>query len=1092
MEKQLQLDIDWRSVLTRHLSGLSLSPPLSVSAVDGLESLSLLATAAGSEFPRLCLLVRDEHAAASVAGALEEWCRLLGQSAPELVMVPEMQGERRRWIPENEALRAAAMSRALHSREAIFIGSPAAFAAAVPPPEQFAGQRLSLRAGDQSGSLEELVEALVRLDYDNEIEVRVPGEFARRGGIVDVFSPLYEYPARIEYFGEEIESIRFFDAESQRSINPCHGFDIVPRGERVLGEPGAGYTFLDYLGAESYFLLWRPRVIEEHLERFAEPSALSWWRDFQNRQRSRIITFAPPEDRGAEESFLDLDWAPLGASFRFDELSVGGESALLHWQILRVNLLRWHQAGYAVVAACGNQGEADRFREMLEADTAVAGLPVEIVSARLPGGLFIPSARLVMLGETEIFGKPGRSPAETGRGRYQADYRWSDENQLHKGDFAVHASHGIALFHGVRELETRGVLQEVLELEFADSARLYVPMEQAWLVSRYIGTSRRAPKLSRIGGGAWQRNRAAAAEAAYDLAAELIQIEAMRHNAKGLASSEDPHWERSFAASFPFPETPDQSQAIEEVLADMASSEPMDRLLCGDVGYGKTEVAMRAAFRAVTNNRQVAVLVPTTLLAQQHLYAFRQRMAEYPINIEMLSRFRTETEQLRILARLAEGGVDILIGTHRLLQKDVVFANLGLIVIDEEQRFGVRHKERLKRMRASVDILTMTATPIPRTLYFSLSGIRNLSTIMSPPAERLPVTTVVAQNDDDLVRRAVLRELERGGQVFYLHNRVRSIAAEARRLQRLLPEARLVVAHGRMPAAELEDAMQKYLQGQVDVLVCTTIIESGLDIPNANTIIIQDADRFGLAELYQLRGRVGRYHHQAYAYLLVSPAGMPARNARRRLAAIRQYTRLGAGMQLALRDLEIRGAGNILGAQQSGHIASVGFELYCEILREAVSRLKRQPPMAQARSVVVSLPGIQFGMISDQARGDREPSSAAACLPAWYIQSEQLRLQYHRRLSRLAGEDEWRELADELKDRFGPPPAEARNILEIARLRLHAAARNISSVTVRQDRLILETSQGVVKDRNQRLPRLQSQQPIERLAEIITLIEELG
>ncbi len=1078
--------VKWHKKIEQELKGLDLSPPVAVAVGGGSEMLGLL-QASVDWVDRVCLIVSDSQAAESTAAAIREVSGLLSKTEREVVMVPEVQGERRSWIPENEALRAAAMTRALARRPAVFVGSATAFLNSAPKPVEFARQRFALAPGEETFSPEKLAERLIELDYDNEVEVRVPGEFAKRGGIVDIFSPLYEYPVRIEYFGEEIESIRFFDPETQRSLKDCDCFEVVPRGLNILGSGEDSTSFLDYLTSYIPFMVWHPRVIEEHLARFADSEFQRKWAEFSDTYRQRIIEIAPPEEFSSGGD-VALEWLPLDERAFFAAPEIGEETSLLHWQMLKANLLRWSSRGTAIVAACGNQGEAERFREMLETDSECGGVDVEIVPRRLQAGFYLPNINLVVLGDAEIVGTSSRSSAALEHSRYRADYRSNEERPLMEGDYAVHATQGIAIYHGIKEIEANGVLQEVMALEFADEARLYVPIEQSWLVSRYIGTARKPPKLSRIGGASWKKAREAAADSAYDLAAELIRVEAMRQNAKGFSFEEDPHWERPFAAAFPFSETPDQSRAIQEMLEDMARPEPMDRLLCGDVGYGKTEVAMRGAFRTVTNGRQVALLVPTTLLAQQHFYAFRQRMVEYPVNIEMISRFRSEAEQREILERTAEGRIDILIGTHRLLQSDVIFNDLGLIVIDEEQRFGVRAKEKLKQMRARVDILTMTATPIPRTLYFSLSGIRNLSTIMTPPAERLPVTTVVAQAEDDLIRRAVLRELERAGQVFFLHNRVRSIEVEYNRLQRIVPEARIAVAHGQMRGHELEEAMQAYLQGKVDVLVCTTIIESGLDIPNANTIIIQDADRFGLAELYQLRGRVGRYHHQAYAYLLLSPLGAPAKNARERLAAIRQYTRLGAGMNLALRDLEIRGAGNILGTRQSGHIAAVGFDFYCELLHEAVARLKKQPLPRGAKAVNVSLPGIQFGVVDGEDRGRGYPEPAG--IPAWYVESEQLRLEYYRRLSKLTQEADRDELEDELKDRFGSLPRAVQTMLEIARLRLLAARRNIFSVSVRKRKILLETEEGLIKNKNNRLPLLEAEEPLSQLSEIIEYLRE--
>ncbi len=1047
-------------------------------------SLGLFLTLAAERKDFFSVVTEDSQVAESAVEAVVEWRRILELERTEPVLIPELQGERRSWMPENEALLASAMSRAWNREKNIFIGSAVAFMNPAPPPEEFVCNRFILRRGEEGMSPETLAERLTEIDYDCEVEVRVPGEFSRRGGIVDVFSPLCEYPARLEFFGDEIESMRLFDPETQRSLREIEEFEVAPRGECILGGENTTTAFQDYLDPEANYVIWRPERIEEHLQRFGGADWRSRWDDFREKNRPKMINLIPPEEKSSDDSLSGkLNWRSLDERAFFTAPELDDQSALVHWQMLRANLRRWHAQQVKVVAACGSEGEAERLQEMLDAEGPAAG-NVEVLVSPLQSGLTLPELRLVILGEKEIFGvdSGGGLPGRV-RAPYRADYRGSQEGELSAGDYAVHAAQGIAVYHGVREIENNGLSHEVIELEFADDARLYVPIEQSWLISRYIGTSRKRPKLSRIGDASWKKAREAAADSAYDLAAELIRIEALRKNAPGFSFLEDPHWERPFAASFPYIETADQSRAIKEVLADMERPEPMDRLLCGDVGYGKTEVAMRAAFRAVANGRQTAVLVPTTLLAQQHFHAFRQRMIEYPVNIEMLSRFRTEAEQRRILERVSEGGVDILIGTHRLLRNDVVFHDLGLIVIDEEQRFGVKDKEKLKRMRARVDILTMTATPIPRTLYFSLSGIRNLSTIMTPPEERLPVKTVVARAEDELLRRAVLRELERSGQVFFLHNRVHSIEAAENRLREIVPEARTAVAHGRMRPAELEQAMQAYLRKEVDVLVCTTIIESGLDIPNANTIIIQDADRFGLAELYQLRGRVGRYHHQAYAYLLLSPLGMPARNARDRLAAIRQYASLGAGMNLALRDLEIRGAGNILGTRQSGHIAAVGFDFYCELLQEAVARLKNEPRPKVGRSVSVFLPGIQIG--GRTTTGGRENTCVAADFPSWYIEAEQLRLNIYRRLSKLRDGQEWEELRRELQDRFGPLPEEAENMMRVALLRMRAAAKNVFSVSVRDDRLLLETENGLLKDRQGKLPRLAAEEPLEQLNEIV-------
>jgi transcription-repair coupling factor (superfamily II helicase) len=775
------------------------------------------------------------------------------------------------------------------------------------------------------------------------------------------------------------------------------------------------------------------------------------------------------------------DCVSLGDELRTVLPELGEGASVWQWQQLRDHLQRWCSRGYRVVACCGEEGEIERFRELLGEDTRTAELPVILEHLALDIGVLFPDAHLVLLSDRELF---GRSTDVRRRrvSRYRHEHAIHDETDLEEGAYAVHAAHGICRYLGIRDIEVSGELQEVLELEFDDEARLYVPLDQASLVSRYVGGTRKMPRLSKLGGSAWRNAREAAADAAWDLAAELLRIEAMRQDATGTAYKPALEWEHSFAGSFPYTETEDQADAIDAVLSDMADPKPMDRLLCGDVGYGKTEVAMRAAFRAVLNGKQVAVLVPTTVLAQQHYTTFRERMAEYPVEIDMVSRFRTHGEQRQILERVGEGVIDIIIGTHRLLQKDVRFADLGLLIIDEEQRFGVRHKQKLKQFRASVDILTMTATPIPRTLYLSLSGLRHLSTIMTAPAERLPVTTVVAHFDKELIRHAIMRELERQGQVYFLHNRVQTIDRMAFTLRQLLPEARIGVGHGQMGSGQLERVMSRFVRGEIDVLVCTTIIESGIDIPNANTIVIDRADRFGLAELYQLRGRVGRYHRQAYAYLLLPPMGALPENARQRLAAIRRYTHLGAGFKLALRDLEIRGAGNLLGSEQSGHIAAVGFDLYCQLLDDAVARLEHRPsPIRQ--QIPVELEGLSFGL--QGAEGQAE-----ACIPPAYMPSENARINSYKRLTDMSSLSAVDEFAVELRDRYGPPPRQVLLLLDVTRLRILARKAGIHRIAVRNGKAILETERGLLKRSTGGVPELVAEDGPGQVAELQALIRK--
>ncbi|MDT8389099.1 MAG: transcription-repair coupling factor [Lentisphaeria bacterium] len=1050
-------------------------------------SIGLFAAGVTAGFPdqSVVFVTADSAGADALAHSLDCWRNLTGDCR-RIIPVPEVRGLRREWFPENEASRCAALDQALGGRPGIYVAETGAVLPTDCDPAAFQTGTFTLKKG-QMISPDEVVDTLVALDYDNEPLVGSPGEFSRRGGLLDIYSPSRRAPVRVDFFGDEIDSIRLFDPETQRSFETVETIRILPRGQAVFtagdGEP---VSFISYFPVHPVLVLCSPDQLIHHLETFGGDTLVSDWERLRETYAARSIHIIPEKDwaaapRPAGPPPLSPAGYALPATLLPSLPELGAQASTLHWQLLRDNLLMWMKTNYTVTACCGNSGEAQRFQELLAQDPKAADIPVTCLPLPLSEGVVLPGHHVVMLSEKELFGKKGTGNRR--RRRYQTDTPTSRAAELDEGCLAVHAAQGICVYHGIRMIEAGGALQETMELEFADDARLFVPLDQSSLVSRYVGGTRHLPRLSKIGGAAWKNNKLSAAASANDLAAELLRLEAMRQHARGYQFNGQSDWEEDFAAAFPYVETADQTKAIEETLADMADPRPMDRLLCGDVGYGKTEVAMRAAFRAVMNGKQVAVLVPTTILAQQHFTTFRERMAEYPVIIEALSRFKTSGEQNLILERLALGHVDIIIGTHRLVQKDVAFADLGLVIIDEEQRFGVRHKETLKHLRASVDILTMTATPIPRTLYFSLSGLKNLSTIMTPPAERLPVKTVVAQYDKHIIRDAVMRELERHGQVFILHNRVRTIEAFCRELSHLVPEARFAVAHGQMSSHDLEAVMVDYVEGHVDVLVCTTIIESGVDIPNANTIIIDRAERFGLAELYQLRGRVGRYHNQAYAYLLLPPMGTLPKNARERIAAIRQYTHLGAGFKLALRDLEIRGAGNILGQEQSGQIAAVGFELYCELLRDAVARLENMPTQAE-KTTRVMMDTVAFGTQTGAGK-------APAAFPPSYIDSEDIRVACYQRLQKIHAEDDLNQFEEELVDRFGPLPSPADTLLTISAIRVLAENKGIQELTVSKGRVLMKANGATVGAVDGRVPRLTMTNPRDQLDELAELIRSL-
>ncbi|MDE3084538.1 MAG: transcription-repair coupling factor, partial [Verrucomicrobiota bacterium] len=731
------------------------------------------------------------------------------------------------------------------------------------------------------------------------------------------------------------------------------------------------------------------------------------------------------------------------------------------------------------------------------------------------GCLALPDTKgIIVVTETELFGRQRqRRPALHHRAiaqRAQVD-QLLDFSELVEGDFIVHLQHGIALYRGLKKLETSAGAREVISLEFDDRVTLHVPLQESHLLSRYVGLSKTRPQLGRIGSGRWEKTRAAAEHATLDLAAELLRIQAAREAEPGHAFAADNDWQKEFEASFPFVETPDQLRAIGETRADMEQTRPMDRLICGDVGFGKTEVALRAAFKAVQGGKQVAMLVPTTVLAQQHLATFRERMAGYPITIEMLSRFRSRQEQKKILRAAVAGQVDILIGTHRLLQSDVKLRDFGLVVIDEEQRFGVRHKEVFKQWRAHVDVLSLSATPIPRTLYLALTGARDMSVIETPPTNRLPIQTIVKTYDEKIVVDAIRYEIRRGGQVFYLHNRVQTIDLVADRLRELLPDLNIGVGHGQMDDDRLERVMTDFVAGKHHILVCTTIIESGLDIPNCNTLIIEGADRFGLSQLYQLRGRIGRFKHQAYAYLLLHRHTRLLEVARERLNALRAHTQLGAGFRIAMRDLELRGAGNLLGTEQSGHIVGVGFELYCQLLRQSVARLKGEQQAAAVRAnVKLDFVFIGEAAAEETARGRPEDGYTAlkdaelaaaeevpkiqARLPATYLGETRLRIDFYRRLALAESPAQLKQIENDLRDRFGKFGNEVRALLLVTEIRVRAEQKGIVSVTTEASRLKCLRGSGRHDDfvmLGARFPRLTAPRPLLRLREIISFLKNL-
>jgi transcription-repair coupling factor (superfamily II helicase) len=1017
-----------------------------------------------------------------------------------------------------------------HSSLAIF-ATPTSLLQPVPAIEQYAASEIVLTRGGHQ-PFQGLLEKLRGLDYDSEAVCESPGHYAVRGGIIDVYPVTAPEPYRLDFFGDEIEDIRAFDPVTQRSGARIERIAVGASPRVRLEAARTGIS--DYLDPRTRLAFVEPSALEEEFRAFAAEGSdglapllakcAAAYGIAELDEASEIFAAPASETVWDTESLEHHRGLPPESLLARDRLQAEEQSR----RAFLAQLALWKREGFAVAIAASKEGEEKRIREILEGDPATGALGAVYLRGSLNEGFrsvaregatlaLAPGSRgLVFVTETEIFGrKRARRQAAAGRARVsvaQVD-QLLDFSELVEGDFVVHLQHGIAVYRGLTKIDTAQGLREVISVEFDDGVTLHVPLQESHLISRYVGLGRTKPQLGRIGTGRWEKARRAVERATVDLAAELLRIQASREAQAGFAFPPDTDWQREFEASFPFTETPGQMRAIEETKRDMERTRPMDRLICGDVGFGKTEVALRAAFKAVQAGKQVIVLVPTTVLAQQHLNTFRERMAGYPVSIEMISRFRSPAEQRTILEAFVTGGVDILVGTHRLLQKDVVPKDLGLLIIDEEQRFGVKHKETFKALRTTVDVLSMSATPIPRTLYLALTSARDMSVIDTPPVNRHPIQTIVKTYDEQVVVDAVRHEMRRGGQVFYLHNRVGTIDLVARRLRELMPGISFGVGHGQMHADDLEQVMTDFVAGKYNVLVCTTIIESGLDIPNCNTLIIEGADRFGLSQLYQLRGRVGRFKHQAYAYLLLHRHTRLLDAARQRMNTLRQHTQLGAGFKIAMRDLELRGAGNLLGSEQSGHIVGVGFELYCQLLRQSVARLKGEKSAAAIRaSVKLDFVFVGEGEPSAESQlgrrqdgytalkdaedkaGGPEIERVQARIPLSYVGETRLRIDFYRRLAMADSREAVRQIEADLKDRFGKLPVEVRTLLQVTEIRVLAEQKAILSVESESNRLKCLRGSGQRDDwvmTGARFPRLTAPRPHLRLKEIIAFLNHL-
>lgn len=917
--------------------------------------------------------------------------------------------------------------------------------------ENLQKQIMTLKAGDVV-DLEQLICQISGLGYDREAQIDGPGQFAVRGGILDIYPLTEELPIRMEFWGDEIDSIRTFDVDSQRSVENLQEITIYPGDE---SKNGKNVSFLDYFPEsdtalfldEPVRLLERGQQVEDEVRKANEMRALDW--------EEKGIASEEPQFYSTEEVAKKVNrFSSVGLSalenkhkyFQINEIyNIQTKSVNPYnnsFEMLTKDLSRLKRSKYRVVLISGSRTRAKRLAEDLRdydlssfySDTPEREVkPGEIMVCygHVEVGYEYPMIKYMVISETDIFGKHKKKKKK--RKTYEGQ-KIQDFTDLKPGDYVVHENHGLGIYRGIEKIEVDKVVKDYMKISYADGGNLYILATQLDLIQKYASADAKKPKLNKLGGQEWNRTKKKVRGAVQQIAKDLVELYATRQEKTGFIYEQDTVWQREFEEMFPFEETEDQLLAIEAVKKDMESPKIMDRLICGDVGFGKTEIAVRAAFKAVQENKQVVYLVPTTILAQQHYNTFVQRMKDFPVRVDLLCRFRTPLEQKKTLDDLTKGQVDIVIGTHRVLSKDVQFKDLGLLIIDEEQRFGVQHKEKIKKLKDNVDVLTLTATPIPRTLHMSLIGIRDMSVLEEAPVDRMPIQTYVMEYNDEMVREAIERELSRQGQVYYVYNKVKDIAEITDRIQKLVPDANVSFAHGQMGERQLENIMYDFINGEIDVLVSTTIIETGLDIPNANTIIIHDSDKMGLSQLYQLRGRVGRSNRMAYAFLLYRRDKLLKEVAEKRLTAIREFTDLGSGVKIAMRDLEIRGAGNLLGEEQHGHMEAVGYDLYCKMLNEAVKHLKGELP----EDVYTTTIDINID----------------AYIPNSYIANEYQKLDIYKRIAAIETEEERDDMLEELIDRFGEPPKKVQQLLRIAQLKAEAHKGYIVSIEQKGERYI--------------------------------------
>lgn len=940
-----------------------------------------------------------------------------------------------------EVLRAIAEKK--KEEQVTVITTMDAFLDGIISPDEIQKNRIHI-TGEDTVDLTKLEQDLTALGYERESQIEAPGQFAVRGGIIDVFPLAEEMPVRIELWGDEIDSIRMFDAKSQRSIENISEITIYPASENCFGNNGL-VSFLKYFPENETLLFYD----EPHrLQETAETVEAEYTESLKNRADAGMKEEGEEELRvfqtkdiisemnrysGIGLTTLESKCGLFKVRSVYTVQAKGVNPYNNSFELLTRDLKRLKRNGYRVVLLSGSRTRAKRLAEDLRdydlssfysEDMQREVKPGEIMAAYgyASEGYEYPMLKFVVISESDIF---GRKKKKKKRKKYEGQ-RIQDFAELKPGDYVVHENHGIGVYKGIEKIEVEKIVKDYMKIVYAEGGVLYIPVAQMDLIQKYAGADAKKPRLNKLGTIQWGKTKSQVKKAVQIVAKDLVELYAVRQQSEGFVYGPDTVWQKEFEEMFPFEETDDQLQAIEDTKHDMESKKIMDRLICGDVGYGKTEIAIRAAFKAVQEGKQVVCLVPTTILAQQHYNTFVQRLKEFPVRIDLLCRFRSAAEQKKTIEDTKKGFVDILVGTHRVLSKDVVFKDLGLLIIDEEQRFGVTHKEKIKKLKENIDVLTLTATPIPRTLHMSLIGIRDMSVLEEAPNERMPIQTYVMEYNDEMVREAITRELARDGQVYYVYNRVNDIADVAGRIQSLVPDANVAFAHGQMKERELEDIMYDFINGDIDVLVSTTIIETGLDIPNANTMIIQDADRFGLSQLYQLRGRVGRSNRMAYAFLLYQRDKLLKEVAEKRLSAIREFTDLGSGIKIAMRDLEIRGAGNLLGEAQSGHMEAVGYDLYCKMLNEAVRQLKGGPE-AETFTTLIDL-------------------NVDAYIPEYYIKNEYQKLDIYKRIAAIESEEELEDMTEELIDRFGDIPKKVQQLLVIASLKSLAHSVYVTAI----------------------------------------------